>query len=413
MLRGPGKDGMVERYWNRERGWTLLVVLLTAACMRPAIVALGPIIPRIAADTGMSAGELGLLAALPILAFGAVSAFVAGPARRFGFTRLAALALAVLAVGAAARLLPGTVSLWIGTALIGVAIAVLNVLMPAIVKRGFPGRVGIVTGVYTTVLSGVAALSVAVAMPITLLTGGQWRLALTASLPVVLVALGFALVRSWRARTPAAANAQALPEDAAGTRLWTSPLAWAVTLFMGLQSAMYYTFSAWFPAIQRAAGVDETAAGLYISVSMVLGLPFGLIAGAMLNRGRDHRRIILVVAPWVIVPLIGALVLPQWMPVWTILVGLVTSVTLPVALGFVSERTETPADAARLSGMAQSVGYLLAALGPFAAGALYETTGEWDAVVWLVLIAGIAMVIAGWFAARDRTLPPAPSAAAG
>lgn len=396
---------MAERYWSGQRGWSLLVVLLTAACMRPAIVALGPVVPRIADETGMTPGELGTLASLPVLAFGLVSAFVAAPAKRLGFTRLATLALVVLALGTAARLLPGDAALWIGTALIGVAIAVLNVLMPAIVKREFPGRVGVVTGGYTTVLSGVAAVSVAIAMPLTLATDGQWRIALAASLPVVLLALAVTFVRSWRARTNPAVNARALPASGPATRLWSSPLAWAVTLFMGLQSGVYYTFSAWFPAMQRdLAGVDETAAGLWISAAMVLGLPFGMLAGALMNRSPDHRRLVAAVLPLGVAPLVGALALPQWMPAWTVLVGLFTSILLPVALGFVSERTDSPADAARLSGMAQSVGYLLAAGGPFAAGALYGAIGEWDAVLWMLLVATLALGAAGLVAGRPRTL---------
>ncbi|NLT26568.1 MAG: MFS transporter [Microbacteriaceae bacterium] len=397
---------MTERYWSGERARTLVVVLATAACMRPAIVALGPLVPSIVAETGMSSGELGTLAAVPVLAFGLVSAFVAAPARRIGFVRLAVLALAMLALGTAARLLPGTAPLWLGTALVGVAIAVLNVLMPAIVKREFPGRTGVVTGIYTTVLSGVAALAVAIAMPVTLLTGGQWRIALAASLPVVLVALVVALARARRERALPGRDARTPPvAEPAGAPLWTSPLAWAVTLFMGLQSGIYYTFAAWFPAMQRdLAGVDETASGLLISVSMVLGLPFGMLAGALMNRSPDQRRLVAAVLPLGVVPLIGALVQPAWLPLWTVLVGVFTSILLPVALGFVSERADSPADAARLSGMAQSIGYLVAAGGPFAAGALHGATGGWDAVLWMLLIATGALGAAGILAGRPRTL---------
>ena len=476
---------MTERratgFWTSSRVLALSSVLLSAAVMRPAIVAFGPVAGRIGEDLGLNSSALGVLAAVPVFVFGLVSAFISAPARRFGFDRILFAALVTLAVGMAVRLLPGAASIWIGTAIVGAGIAALNVLLPAIVKRDFPTRAPVLTGVYSSVLVTAAAIGVFIAAPITAATGGNWRVALAASLPLTIIALGVAavrIVRDRRAEEPAAGAASlrgpsasdnavrdaarstsdavvpTVAPDAAdrtmasvaptavepaassavepaassavepgasntaadpGRRptVWRSPLAWAVTAFMGLQSTLFYTFVNWMPSIEHAAGIPEGSAGLHLSLAQLAGVPFGLLAGALMNRHRDHRVFATAVLPFAILALLGMVFLPGAMGWWVLMFGGLTGALLPVALALIAERTSSAAEAAALSGMSQSVGYAIAGLGPFVGGALYDLTGEWNSVLWMLIGVSLLLFVAGLIAGRDAKVSDAKRAEIG
>src|SRR5829696_8036464 len=140
-------------------------VLVAAVCLRPALTAVGPVLELIGSDTGLSNTMLGLLSALPLLAFAAVSPLVSGPARRLGIERTVAAALAVLAVGAVLRLLPGLPALFAGTLAAGAGIAVGNVLIPVVVRRDNPARIPLMTGLYSATMGTAAALASGVSLP--------------------------------------------------------------------------------------------------------------------------------------------------------------------------------------------------------------------------------------------------------
>src|ERR687890_1449487 len=207
----------------------VLGILLLAANLRPAITGVAPLIGQIRADTGISNGVAGLLTTLPLLAFGLLSPIAPRLARRFGMERVLLASLLVLAAGILLRWAGAVAALFLGTVVLGAAIAVANVLLPGLVKRGFPGHAGLMTSVYSTSLGISAALAAGVSVPLAQLGGIGWRGAL-AGWAVAAVLAGVAwLPQLGRNDPPADPSARSSP----GVRdLWHSPLAWQVTLFM-------------------------------------------------------------------------------------------------------------------------------------------------------------------------------------
>lgn len=394
----------------------LAAILLASACLRPAITAFGPLAPRIADETGLGAGALGLLGALPIACFSLVSFVVHAPSRRFGAERVLFVALVVIAAGTALRLAPGLAPLWIGTVLVGAGAAVGNVLGPALMKREFPGRIALATGAYSTVLTGAAALGSGLAVPIAIAAGDDWRVALSASLPIAVAAVAVWAVLAARRRASSAADATVAHAAAApptrpralGTRrtsMWGSPIAWWVSAYMGLQSFGFYVTVTWLPAIEQAAGVGETASGVHLMLNQLTGVMAGIALSIAMGRRADQRLAAVGTTVPMLAACVGLLVAPGPLAaLWAMLLGGGQGCALIVALALMGLRTADAHDTSRLSGMAQGVGYGLAAVGPFAAGVLRQVTDSWTPVVLAIAASAVALAIAGLGAGRDVTI---------
>ncbi len=380
----------------RPAALLLVTVLVVAANLRAAITSVGPVLEPLAAETGLSETQLGLLGAIPLLAFAVVSPLVHALASRIGRERAVAVALFALALATVMRSLPGVPgALWIGTVLIGAAIAVGNVLVPAIVKADFPGRVAQATGAYSAVLSGFAAIASGLALPIAHAAG--WRVALGVWGLLSLVAL---LVWLPRLRG-SSARLEVAPARPAGS-MWTSSVAWQVAIYMGAQSTGFYLLVNWLPTIERGIGVDPIVAGWHLFAFQAIGIGAGLGITALLHGRADLRLAASGVGALLVVGLLGLLLAPGVALLWVLLCGLSCGSSIVIALTLIALRGRTPADAARLSGMAQGVGYLLAAVGPLGAGALLEAVGDWRAVVVAAACMAAAQGAVGLLAGRDR-----------
>lgn len=359
-------------------------VLLVAACLRPAITGVGPLLGEIGADFAMSALVLGLLGAVPLLAFAVFSPLAGSVARGWGIEAALLASLVVLVLGTLLRSVGGATGLWLGTAVLGGAVAIGNVLTPALVKRDFR-KPAIATAAFAATLSGFAAVGSGVAVPLSDALGG-WAAALAVT--AVLPALGVLVwvVRMRLVRTPADAAPHQLDRSAVRA-VWRSPVAWRVTLFFGLQSATFYITVTWLPTIEHVLGVSPTAAGLHLLVYQVVGSAAGFAIGFLMEGRTDQRLAAASVSVPVIVAMLGMVAAPQLVLLWVVLAAAGAGSALTVALTLVVLRSDSAAQTAALSGMAQSVGYLIAALGPVGAGAVAEHLG-WNAV--LVAVALIA-----------------------
>ncbi|ALG15394.1 MFS transporter [Kibdelosporangium phytohabitans] len=374
--------------------WGLLVV---AANLRPSLTGVGPLLDRVQADLGLSPAVAGLVNTLPLLAFAVISPVVPRMAPRRGPERLLASALVVLTLGIAIRWVPSTVSLFAGTVLIGAGIAVGNVLLPSLIKRDFPTKVGLLTSAYATVMGGVAAVASGVAVPISEVAPGGWYTALGCW-----IALALAAIVLWlpQVRTPRPA-ARAV----SGHRLpWGSGLAWAVTAFMGLQSLGFYVVVTWLPQVVQDSGIGAAEAGWLLFVFQVVAVVTSLAAPAMLRWARDQRALATVNSLIMLAGYAGLLLAPQWALLWTVVLGLGGGACLVLALAFLSLRAQDAAAAGALSAMAQSVGYLLAAVGPAVFGLLHTVSSGWSTPLALMCAAAAGQTLVAVVAGRG-TVP--------
>lgn len=283
----PGERSMV---------WLLAGVVLVAANLRAALTGVGPLLPGIEASTGLSGTWTGLLGTLPLLTFAATSPLVGRTAHRYGAPRSLAIALAVLAAGLLVRSLPGVIFLFAGTVVVAAAIAYGNVLLPSVIKSTVSeDRIGQVTGLYVTAMGLLAAISSGVSVPMADHLTGGWRTALGVWAVLAVLAFGVWLPRC--RRTGPAGAAPAVRERIP----WRSPLAWQVSVFMGLQSLGFYTTIAWLPSIVHDHGVGEAAAGWQLFLFQIVGLVSSSALPVLARRWRDQR--LLAAAASVIVAL--------------------------------------------------------------------------------------------------------------
>jgi MFS transporter, CP family, cyanate transporter len=372
-------------------------VVLVAFNMRTAIAEIPPVLP----DLGLSPSGQSLLATVPVVCFGVAALASPSLRRRLGEEGGLLLALVLLLGGILLRAAwPGAPAiLFAGTIVVGCAIAVMNVLVPSLVRRRFPERVGSMTGVYTTALSLGGTLAAAATIPIRDATGS-----LSLALGVWAIPVGLAIVTWLPQRGPRVAAAAG--RGAAALRaLGSSPLAWHVTLFMGLQSLCYYAPLSWLPAIDRDRGIDPATAGLLLSLLNLVSLPSTLIAPMIAHRMRDQRWAAAGCSLLTAAGVVGTLLAPASTAlVWVVVMGIGQGATLSLALLIIVVRAGDDETAARLSTMAQGVGYILGAAGPLVMGLLHAWTGGWSLPLVFLLCMVLVQATAGFLAGRDRTV---------
>ena len=390
---------------KRTRSATVLLVAAIVAValnQRPAIVAVGSVLRTLQNDTGLGDTLAGVLTAVPVLCFGAFAPVAPRLARRIGLESAVALSLALLAGGIALRLLPPIPLLYVGSLIAGAAIALANVLLPAFVKREFL-RPGPVMGVYSSSLNVGAALGAAITLPLGAALGVDWRVALGLWLVLALLALALWLPVAGTGR----AHRRAGPVLAAGSwSLLRQPLARQVTAYLGLQSVEFYSFAAWLPTLLHdSARLSLAQGGALLGVSNIVGAAAALLAPAQAGRMRTQRPLIVGVVVAYALGLGGLLIAPATAPLlWVGLFGVAQGGGFALALTLIVLRSPTPLASARLGGVAQCLGYLLAAAGPLLLGALHEGTGGWAWPLVLLLVLLVPMGWSGWGAARDAVL---------
>ena len=382
---------------NRTGSLLLAVgIMLIAFNLRPVFASLSAVLPEVLGATGLSTAAAGWLTTLPLLCLGLFAPLAPRLARRFGAEPTLLLVLLFVALGAGLRGLATAPFLFAGTALAGIGIAVGNVLLPGLVKRDFPARAELMTGLYTMILCAGAALAAGLTVPIERALGGAWPGALAIwSLPALLAGA------LW---LPQARRAAHVPRATPAVQgLWRDPLAWQVTLFMGLQSAMAYCILGWLAPIMRARGMSATSAGLVVSVTVMAQMVGCLAVPPLAARLRDQRGVGAALAGLAVAAMLGLMFAPlsaAW--AWAVLQGFGQGGLFAAALLFIILRAPNPHTTAQLSAMAQGVGYVLAAFGPLLVGVLHDATGSFNATAPLFMLLGLACAASGLGAGRNR-----------
>lgn len=374
-------------------------ILMIATTLRVTFTGAAPLLETIRSDYGLSTAQTGLLTTLPLLAFALVSPLAAGIARRFGMERSLFAAMLLICAGIALRSLPSATLLFAGTAIIGCGIALGNVLLPGLIKRDFSQHVARLTGAYSLTMGAAAALGSALVVPLAL-HGFGWRGALLMLMLFPLLAFLIWLPQWRTTRSANLSSSRALHERG----IWRSPLAWQVTLFLGLNSLIYYVIIGWLPTILISHGYSEAQAGSLHGLLQLATAAPGLAIPLILHRFNDQRWIAALVSLLCAVGAAGLWFVPGQAVIWTLLFGFGSGATMILGLTFIGLRASSAHQAAALSGMAQSVGYLLAACGPPVMGKLHDASGSWYLPLSGVTVLAIIMAIFGLYAGRDREI---------
>lgn len=408
------------------RAWTtrllVLGIVLAAVNLRPAITSLGALLEEVRDGLGMSGSVAGILTSVPPLCFAVFGVMAPRLARRFGPGAVVCAGMAAITAGLLIRpYLGGTAGFLAASALALMGIAVSNVLMPVIVKRWFPDRVGSMTGLYSMALALGTGTAAAVTVPVTDLLGGRWQtgLAVWAGLAAVAVLPWLPFVRQRdgarqddgvrqqggaRQQGAAPAGQASAREAQPALRITRSRTAWALAVFFGLQATAAYITMGWMPQIFRDAGVPASTAGLLLAVTMVMGVPLAFVIPRVATRLPQQGPIVLVLGVCGLVGYAGLYLAPAagaW--AWALLLG-ISNCSFPLALTMVGMRARSGAGVAQLSAFAQSTGYLISIPGPLLVGVLYQHSGGWGLPIALMAGLMIPQMVVGVLAGRDRTV---------
>ena len=404
-----GKHGVRTSNATTKDSLPLIIgIVLIAANMRGPLTAVGPLVDQICSSLHISGTLAGMLTTLPLFAFALFSPAAPVLARKYGTKMTLLFAVAVLTAGILVRSWPGGIHIFVGTALIGLAICVCNVLIPSLIKRDFPDHIGIMTGIFSVSMSSFGAVGSGLSIPIALALGWPGALRIWALLSFLSCLIWLPQVlHEGRQRRVSEAGGKNDIGQAAGQimkiNLLKSPVAWQVTFYSGFQSMMFYCLIAWLPDILIQKGIVSSQAGFMLSAMQISCIPVIFLGSVLAGNKSNHRTLVLAGSLCYIIGLSGMLFTSGSITyIWAVLFGIAGGFTFSLSMMYISMRTKTADQAASLSGMAQSIGYMLAAFGPMLFGYLRDAIHDWRAPVFIMIIVACCTLTAGLLAARDR-----------
>lgn len=381
-----------------------LGILFVALNLRGPFTSLAPVLGQIMEGLSLSPSAAGVLTALPLLSFALFSPLSANISRRIGLYPTLTLALLIIALGIIFRSLGFQLSLYLGTVLIGAGIAIGNVLLPVVVKVNFPTKIAVVTSLYVFTMGVASTLSSSLMVPISTLEFygfSGWQLALLFNLLFPICALIIWLPQVVKSKVAPVGQLTTQSGNAI-VALLRCPVAWHVTLGVGLNSFIFYSLAGWLPTILNDLGFDEITAGYIYGFLQFSTMVPGLLLVPILARTNNQRLLVTVASFSGVIALIGIILLPQFAIFWVGLFGLANCSTFIIGMSFIGLRTDNPHQAAALSGMSQSIGYALAGTGPSIIGYLHSVTHSWTASILVIMFVALLSTTFINLAARNR-----------
>lgn len=397
------QDSIIKDQTNQLYRYLLFAgIVIVSFNLRPGMTSVGPLVGIIRDDIGLANWSAGLLTSLPLIAFAAISPLVPRISEQFNDDWTMVIGLLIIIFGITIRSMALVSLLFLGTILVGLGIAICNVLLPRVIKDRFPTKVAVMTGVYSTLMGIFAAIASGVSVPLAKDVGWGWKSSLFVwTIPAFIGMLLWIFI----ARRNQRENNQSHPAlSMGGGRIWKSPLAWQVACFMGLQSSLFYVSISWLPEILHFNGIDITIAGWMLSYTQLIGMPASFLVPVMAGRMKNQQSLVLLLGLSALLGLTGLLLGKSfWFLVLSItFLGITLGGWFALALTFLAIRAKDAKSAGELSGMAQSIGYLLAALGPVFIGFLYDLTHSWSVPLLVLIGITIVVIFFGLGAGRDR-----------
>ncbi|HEM6138164.1 TPA: MFS transporter [Streptococcus suis] len=369
---------------KKQSPFLIAGIVMLGVVMRAPFTALPSILIDIASSLGVEVSSLGILTSIPLIMFALCSSLAPRLAAKFGMERLMAFVLLVMVLGSGMRVfnLP---TLFLGTMLVGATISFINVLLPSIVAANFPNKIGFYTTIYITLMGVAATVASMLAVPI--VSASSWQTFIILITAVVLLA--FLL---WLPNVRNNHRFEVKKQDRQASSIWKNKTAIAFLIFGGLQSVLFYTEITWLPTISQSVGFSKEEAGLMAGIFNLTAIPMSMIIPSILSRHTKEirRNIMLGTSSATLVGLALMTILPNNFILWSLLhviLSFSNAALFPYMMLSFSMKTSSSQATAQLSGMVQTGGYLIAAVGPGLLGYSYPLFNSW-----LPLIIALALV---------------------
>lgn len=391
---------------RRDKVLMIFVIIATAICLRAPITSVGSILYCIVEDLELSNTIAGSITTIPLIVIAVLSPCVSRVGEKIGINQSLLLGMIIMFVGIIIRSFAGIIGLLLGTGLIGAGIAFGNVLIPAIIKTFFPNRIGTMTGVFTTTMSICSGIGAGISVPLAVELGWGWRWTFCIWAVTTLLAIVISVIQLKKMPVVDNQYNKIKIENKFQKPLYKIPLVWWVTAMFGCQSCVFFMMVAWLPTIAYDRGVSAIAAGLIATIFQVSAIPANFATPLLAERFKSQSKLAITISSVGIVGLIGIMFAKSiiLLAISTGLLALGLGGTFSLTLVIFGMRTSDGIQAARLSGFAQSAGYVMAAIGPTLAGVLYDVSGNWQMPIAAAIIIMTFDLIAGKIAGADRQI---------
>lgn len=402
---------------------TITILIILVACnLRAPFTGAGALINTISCEFSLSPGMSGLLTTIPLLAFAAVSPLVVPLAERIGAGRLLFASSLVLGAGICIRSLLGGIGVFAGTVIIGAAIAVGNVLLPAIIKSKFPQKIEMMTSLYTVVMQIVSAVSTAASVPLSIAFGwkaalGVWLVTVACAAVVCFVCKSLRLSRTYddslgegertgQNDNAGSGKAGTVRPNAASGSIYRSKMTWWATLYMGVQSMMFYSFIAWLSPMLQTKGYSDVVSGYLLSVYVIMGMAGSAMLPFIMKKNKDQSVTGILLGALYLAGMVCMLLAGYFAALIAgiLLCGFCSGTCVSFSMALFGLHTSNGQSASRLSAVAQSAGYLVAAIGPVALGKLFDLTASWIVPLSILVMAAVFLIVAGHVVGREEII---------
>lgn len=367
-----------------------LPLILFSLTLRPLVTSVGPVLPEIREQLGLSATQASLLTVLPVVCFAVGAFFVPRMLQWVSPNYAVAVALLLMFIGGTIRLTDSAGVLLAGTAVCGLGAAIGNIMGGIVTRRDFATRVGLVMGLYVGVMSVSSSTAAMISYPISQ-RFGTWKASLEVWSDLAIVIFLIWILSQWRHRD----NRPMVTRSSYG-RIARNKSAWWLVVYFGFQSTNFHSLAGWLPSILRDAGIDGTQAGLMVSLMILLGVPAGVVVPVLAARSESQRGLVVAIVTVSCVGLAGVMLAPTLAPwVWAVCLGLGVGSSFPLALTLVVTKSDSTSAARDLNSFMQSWGYVISAAGPVALGVLRDTSGNWTVAMGALVVGTFVQLLAG------------------